>query len=428
MPRTVRDASLETRAARGRLKARGKPYYRALESGLHLGYRRPQTGAGKWLARHYIGNQTYELETLAIPDDFSDADGVAVLNYRQAQAKARARMVARAHHAADKHGPLTVADAVESYLSFLDSHRKTGYHARHRARAFILPALGGIEVQALTTEQLRKWHADIAKMPARARTAPGAKQQHRKPDSADGIRRRRVSANAILTILRAALNFAWREGRAPSDAAWRRVRPFEGVDAARARYLTLAECKRLINAADPDFRKLVQAALATGCRYGELCRLTIADFNVDNGTLAVRISKSGKPRHVALTDESVALFHEWCAGRAASEILFVRADGKPWGISLQQTPMAKACERARITPAISFHILRHTHGSMLAMRGVPMGVIAEQLGHSNSRVTEKHYAHLAPSYVADTIRANAPRFGIGQERKVSPLHRGRADA
>jgi integrase len=429
MPRTLRDASLETRAARGRLKARGKPYYRALEPGLHLGYRRPQAGAGKWLARHYIGDQAYELETLAIADDFSDADGVAVLSYRQAQAKARERMVARAHHAAGKHGPLTVADAVESYLSFLDSHRKTGYHARHRARAFILPALGGIEVQALTTEQLRKWHANIAKMPARARTAPGAKQQHRKPDhSADGVRRRRVSANAVLTILKAALNFAWREGRTPSDAAWRRVRPFEGVDAARVRYLTLAECKRLINAADPDFRKLTQAALATGCRYGELCRLTIADFNADNGTLAVRISKSGEPRHVALTDEAVALFHEWCAGRPGTEILLLRADGKPWCISQQQGPMQKACERARITPAVSFHILRHTHGSMLAMRGVPMGVIAEQLGHSNSRVTEKHYAHLAPSYVADTIRAHAPTFGITGGGKVKPIRGSRVSA
>jgi hypothetical protein len=105
MPRTLRDAALETRAARSRLKARGKPYYRALETGLHLGYRRPQTGSGKWLARHYIGDQAYELETLAIADDFSDADGVAVLSYRQAQAKARERMVARAHHAAGKRMP-----------------------------------------------------------------------------------------------------------------------------------------------------------------------------------------------------------------------------------------------------------------------------------------------------------------------------------
>jgi hypothetical protein len=36
------------------------------------------------------------------------------------------------------------------------------------------------------------------------------------------------------------------------------------------------------------------------------------------------------------------------------------------------------------------------------MRGVPMGVIAAQLGHRYTRMTEKHYAHLAPSYVAET--------------------------
>jgi hypothetical protein len=43
------------------------------------------------------------------------------------------------------------------------------------------------------------------------------------------------------------------------------------------------------------------------------------------------------------------------------------------------------------------------------MRGVPMGVIAEQLGHAGQRMTEKHYAHLAPSYVADTIRGHETR-------------------
>jgi integrase len=87
--------------------------------------------------------------------------------------------------------------------------------------------------------------------------------------------------------------------------------------------------------------------------------------------------------------------------------------------------MQKACERARIVPVVSFHILRHTHGSMLAMRGVPMGVIAEQLGHSNSRVTEKHYAHLAPSYIADTIRAGAPTFGL-TATNIQPLRKSHA--
>ena len=55
------------------------------------------------------------------------------------------------------------------------------------------------------------------------------------------------------------------------------------------------------------------------------------------------------------------------------------------------------------------------------MAGVPMGVIAAQLGHADTRMTEKHYAHLAPSYVAQTIRANFPRLGIADEANVIPI-------
>ena len=51
-----------------------------------------------------------------------------------------------------------------------------------------------------------------------------------------------------------------------------------------------------------------------------------------------------------------------------------------------------------------------------------MGVIAAQLGHADTRMTEKHYAHLAPSYVADTIRANFPTLGI--EGNTSLVHLG----
>ena len=57
------------------------------------------------------------------------------------------------------------------------------------------------------------------------------------------------------------------------------------------------------------------------------------------------------------------------------------------------------------------------------MRGVPMGVIAAQLGHADTRMTEKHYAHLAPSYVADTIRAQFPTLGIVGESNVVRVRR-----
>ena len=61
------------------------------------------------------------------------------------------------------------------------------------------------------------------------------------------------------------------------------------------------------------------------------------------------------------------------------------------------------------------------HVSTLAMRGVPLSVIAEQLGHADTRMTEKHYAHLAPSYVAATIRAHFPTLGIGGGERILPL-------
>lgn len=422
MARTLRDSKLETRAARERLEPRGKPYWRELEPGCHLGYRRLRGKPGRWCARHYAGQQTYQVETIATADDFSDADGVAILSYRQAQAKARERMVARAHHAAGKRGPLTVRDAVEAYLEFLDTHRKSGYDARHRANAFILPHLGEIEVQALTTTRLRRWHAALALAPARLRTKRDGQQQYREPDgSADGVRRRQATANRTLATLKAALNFAWREGNTPSDGAWRRVTPFKGVDAARVRYLTVAEGQRLVNATTGEFRRLVQAALMTGCRYGELCRLTVDDFDAKAGTLRVQQSKSGKSRHVVLSDEGAALFGRWCAGRAADALLFTNDDGGPWGRSHQAKRMREACQRARILPPVSFHCTRHTYASHAVMNGAPLLVVARNLGHADTKMVERHYGHLAPSYVADAIRAAAPRFGFKPDKKIAAL-------
>ena len=422
MARTVRDVALETRAARARLRPQGKPYYRTIEEGLHLGYRKPVSGAGKWVLRHYVGRQGYTVETIEAADDLSDADGVAILSYRQAQARARERMVHRAHAAAGKHGPLTVRDVVEGYLEWLEGNRKSAVDARHRAKAHIYPTLGDAEAALLTTDMLRKWHVGLAKALPRARTRPGKVQRHRAFDgSADAVRRRRSSANRVLTILKAALNHAFNDGKLPSDAAWRKVKPFRGVDAARIHYLTVTEARRLINACEPGLRPLVQAALQTGARYGELASLKVHDFNADAGTVAIRQSKAGKPRHVVLTDEGAALFAHWTAGRAGSEPLLLRPGGEPWRASHQGRPMREACERAKIVPALSFHGLRHTWASLAVMAGMPLLVVARNLGHADTRMVERHYGHLAPSYVVDAIRAAAPRFGTHQPTNVAIL-------
>jgi integrase len=82
---------------------------------------------------------------------------------------------------------------------------------------------------------------------------------------------------------------------------------------------------------------------------------------------------------------------------APSALIFTHADGRPWKASEQARPLLATSKAAAIEPAATFHILRHTHASTLALRSVPMSVIAAQLGHADTRMTERHYAHLTPN-------------------------------
>ena len=88
MARTVRDTNLETRTARLRLRVRAEPYWRGLEMGFFLGYRRRGSG-GTWLARRRREGGGYAEHRIGTTDDLQDADGVAVLDYGQAQKAAR---------------------------------------------------------------------------------------------------------------------------------------------------------------------------------------------------------------------------------------------------------------------------------------------------------------------------------------------------
>src|SRR5262249_26892202 len=98
MARTVRDANLETRAARARLKVRQEPYWRAIDRGAHLGYYRGAR-AGSWIARLYREGR-YHKQDLGRADDVTDGDGLHVLDYFQALDAARAWFAEQARAAA----------------------------------------------------------------------------------------------------------------------------------------------------------------------------------------------------------------------------------------------------------------------------------------------------------------------------------------
>jgi integrase len=425
MPRSARKTALETRTARLANKIRHAPYFVKIAKGLHLGYYRGPA-AGTWIARRYTDNGTYDTNALGTADDTLNADGIEVFDYWQAQAAAKAwAEQQRLIDAGVAHrGPYAVADAIRDYLEEVRTEKKPDAvrDAEYRFNAFVLPELGKLSCEALTRDRLLKWRNAQASRPKRVRSKPGATEPATKPtpDDDDARRKRKVTANRILTMLKAALNRAYQAGRVPSDHAWRRVKPFPKVEEAVVRYLTADEAKRLVNACPAEFRRLVQAAILTGCRYSELARLTCADYNPDSGTLAVRLAK-GRVRHVVLTEDAAQCFTVWTAGKGRSDRVFLRASGEVWGKSHQLRPLEIASTIAKISPPVSFHVLRHTHGSHLATQGVPLGVIARQLGHADTRMTEKHYAHLAPNYVAETVRAKFPNLGITEATQVMPL-------
>lgn len=412
MARTVRDYRLETRTQRNKLPQRNEPYWVLLSEGFHLGYYRGRS-VTKWVARHRPAGRAggYNKATLGEADDSADADGVKVLDFRQAQDRARdwlrgveGGVAVRANY--------TVGDALDDYLKVFSG--KDLSNTRRRIEQFIRPALGDIKLSRLTRARVVDFQNTLASTPPRLRTRRGAEQRFRDfdPDDSNAKRKRRATANRIVTVLKAALNIALANGRIAGDQAWRSVKPFKGVDAARVRYLSDDEARRIVNAAGADFRPIVQAALLTGARWGELRSVTVGDVDLQAGTVRLVDTKAGVSRVSYLEAEGVSLFGQHTLAKKHGDLVFPDAGGGRWGDATQIRRMVEASAAGKVEPSASFHDLRRTYGARLARAGVPMSVIAEALGHADERVTRRHYAHLSPSYVSDTVREHAAGLGI----------------
>lgn len=451
MPRTPNDAPITTKASRARLALQdgGKPHWRSVSAGLALGWRRGMTGGGTWVARVMLDGR-YREARLAAADDVLSHNGADVLTFSQAQSAAVAwadkqRRIAAGLEAEPVKGLVklyTLGDALEAYLAQMKLDGKGSYATTATAaKAHITPALGSLPFACLTRKKVAAWHRALADAPPRRRTSANSDAPYPPVGSGldpDAIRRRRATANRVLTILKAACNHARNHGLTTgSDDAWKLVKPFGRTDVPKVRYLDDVECKRLVNACPPDFRALVSAALLTGCRYGELATARVGDLDMQAGTLHIpqSNSKSGNARHVILNDEGRAFFTRIALGKQSDALLFQRDEIEKqatrttpavmrrvaWGKSDQFRKMATACTAARIAPAISFHILRHTYATRLASSGkVTLMMIAAQLGHSDTRLTERHYAHLVPSYTSNALRS-VEKLGIEIQQSTQEI-------
>lgn len=450
MARSTRDAKLDTSSARLKLLHRVNPHWSSLEPSYALGYYRPKRRhePGTWIARYlHDETRTQRRHKIGPADDFVEADGKNILNFSQALAKAREwfkQARADANGERLQLGPLTVRDAWEDYI---EAAARRGMKALDRTRSaaelHILPTLGAVQVDKLTKRRIEKWHHALSESPARVRSKFGAKEPATRPapKTDDEIRARRDTANRVLTILKALLNHARKAGLTHVNAdAWGEAEAFKKTTKARIRFLNADESQRLVNSCPPDFRRLVQGALFSGARFGELTKLEARDFDPESGTLHIdsSISKSGTKRDVVLTDEGQAFFQEVTGALKGNAPIFTREAfpdmrrvrprsqepmpkvSRAWKRGDQSRFMIAACEAAGLEP-LSFHELRHTHASALVNAGVPLAFIAKQLGHANTVMTEKHYGHLAPSAMAEAIRKLAPKLGIHTPGKVAGL-------
>ena len=124
----------------------------------HLGWqRRPEDAAGRWIYRRRRSGD-YSTELIGTADDRDEADGVSILDFQQARAKA-------VELSLDEGRPgrrITVSRAIADYIDYLSASGKLTSTAESAAVTWILPKLGHCEVAASTSQQLRSWVAWMA--------------------------------------------------------------------------------------------------------------------------------------------------------------------------------------------------------------------------------------------------------------------------
>lgn len=269
----------------------------------------------------------------------------------------------------------TVAQLAERYLSEYAATKKKASSAEHDAsnmRLHVLPALGGLQVQAVS-------QADIARLHHAMRATPYA-------------------ANRVLSLLSMMFRLAEKPwGLRPPGS-----NPVRGLERypekARERFLTPAELGRLGAVLDqaayerterPSMLALIRVLILTGARLGEVLGLEWEHIDWQGGQYRVPDSKSGvKTLYLAppALDVLASIAREgdnpWCI---AGKVL-----GKP--LANPHKPWRRLRTQAGLSD-VRLHDLRHTYASAAARAGFSLPMIGALLGHQNASTTAR-YAHL----------------------------------
>jgi integrase len=424
--KTSKNPRIVNRTVRAKLAPRRDPYWHLVAEGQHLGYRRLEIG-GNWIARYYAKKHGRRFQALGAADDTASSNGTHVLPFAEALQAAQTWFegVSRADATGVHIGPYTVEDAANTWLDKWRGSERSKATSQANVTHHILPTLGNIEVRKLTREQVEAWLNELPKKePIKAQRHRDAVKAKKLPPSRrskivydptnpETRRKREDSANRVFNDLRALLTRAYDNSKADSKAPWETVHKFEGTSKPSTEGLSIAEAERFIEVCPSDFKLLVKAALITGCRYADICKMQVKQYAPRLHAVEVKQSKTGEMQRTYLNEAEESFFIEQTNGKQPDDYVFLRSDGKPWGKSHQQDRMRDALKAAGINRSVRMHDLRHTLGQWMAESGMDMKVISKQLGHSSVRVTERAYVQYTPEFLAKTVRENKPSFLTG---------------
>jgi integrase len=408
MPRRTKDRNLGSREARARLKPRGVPYFRSLDRKLHLGYRRLRGKAGTWWARHYIGDQQYAVEPIGTADDQSEADGREILDFYQAQNRARAAMATRnlASASAGEDGQvITVDRALARYEENLKARGAEAANAG-RVRVHLTQSLSERPIALLTAHGLETWRNGLLEKMAPA------------------------TANRTCRGLIAALNLAAAGIPNQSRDAWKvGLKAIPDASKDRNVVITDAEIGRIVREAakeGPEFALYVEVVAATGSRPSQIARLLVRDLKAD--CLDMPSARKGRAhkrvtrRQVPIPSSLAERLRTIAAGRTPDAPLLSRSDGTLWQTNSHRWRFRRTVERARLDPdVVTIYALRHSSITRQLTAGIPIRVIAA-LHDTSTVMIEKNYSCSIDRHVDQIVRPALIDFGPTTEpASVTPL-------
>ena len=416
---------------RNTLQPRNNVYWKRLSWGRFVGYQKRASGT-YWVARYLGTTGNYHQRQLAATDDILEANGKTVLTYDDARLAAESwfntpqlRRLAVEDRPIGVTGHLKVCPAGPV---FTVSHALHDYVEWKRVAAassnfptilsminhHIVPRLATLALSDFTSEISLQFIKDVLETPPKRGNRPLGLRRSVESMDFDELRKRKKTANQLISILRNAFLMAWENGKTDSERPWRCLRYLRLPEQPRSIHLDRKECARLLRHCRPDLRNLVLGALYTGCRAGELLRMRCSDVGRDGFGVYVLPAKTYKPRFVFLPDEGMAWFLAMIAGRNPGEFVFLNGrTGRK--LDRYKHLFKEAVCAAGLPEDLSFHSLRHTYASQLVQAGAAIPAVAEQLGHRDGVTVLRTYAHLTPQIRESEVRQ---RFSAVSQENV----------